>query len=158
MDEPLPNLDLLDRVIRQIKAEPERWNQHWWVNWQGPGGVSRHCIGGWAIVLSGLKFDMDDTADEESVDGRNPTDVATELLGLTGIEASSLFISITDDWGYFEEVIAGIHKRYDLAMEAKRIERAEPGEETEAVLADIDRQFDELCVELWGLTLAELER
>lgn len=87
MTEPLPNIELIDQVMRQIKAEPERWNQDFWVNYHGPRGTSRHCFGGWAIVLAGLKFEGDDY----DVRGGDPWPIARELLGLTEDEASALF-------------------------------------------------------------------
>lgn len=102
MSRPQPNLDLIDRVLQQIDAEPERWNQGWW---SGPSSCgTAYCFGGWAVALSGGVWTGDgytDTLVPERGDSAYPMadytyveERATRLLGLTQREADRLFDSM----------------------------------------------------------------
>lgn len=48
------NAELLRRVIAQIEAHPELWDQTWWRE-EKPCGTA-YCFAGWTAILSGAAF------------------------------------------------------------------------------------------------------
>lgn len=79
---PVLNTALLQRTLETIEANLDRWDQRAWVS-QNQCGTT-YCLAGWAVVLvHGHEF----TAAYDDMVPR----VAREALGLTDIEARSLF-------------------------------------------------------------------
>jgi hypothetical protein len=70
------NRELHERVIAQIKAHPETWDQSVWHSSCG----TKHCYAGWAQILGGGQAN-EGTAREDAI----------QLLGLTKAEADYLF-------------------------------------------------------------------
>lgn len=95
MAKPTPNLDLLRRVLRQIDSDPDRWNQYTWgCRAAAPQCGTSYCVGGWACVLAKQSLVWDESqAYHVERDGKHCDihDVARDLLGLTGLEADTLF-------------------------------------------------------------------
>jgi hypothetical protein len=90
---PKPNAELAYRVLDQIDAHPEQWDQtRWWKAADMPSGVScgtAGCFAGWAVSLSGGRIARgghDCTARVESGLGKLNGDyvpvAAAALLGL----------------------------------------------------------------------------
>jgi len=76
-------IELHKRVMKQIEAEPERWNQDTWSGWNRKCGTT-FCYAGWAMNLSG--FNLQNMTNPDDVQGK-----AAELLGLTMGEADEIF-------------------------------------------------------------------
>lgn len=125
----IPNIDLLDRTLRQIETHPESWNQSYWAL-TTPTGVI-HCFGGWAIVLSGLEIDKDDCVDEQPAHV-----VATRLLGLMDCEATSLFHG-GNMWQDIERLVNSLYRRYTNWLEADSID-----------VSELDTQLDDFLAGL----------
>lgn len=102
MSEPKPNLPLLRRVLKQIDAEPKRWNQLYWAT-ETPNCGTAFCIGGWACELDGqnILFGYNESSeakasfvssDDEDTDGSELIKEAAErILGLNSDESYRLF-------------------------------------------------------------------
>jgi hypothetical protein len=100
--EPTMNVSLLKKIKTHILAEPDAFRMDTW------SCGTAHCIGGWALVLNGLKIaNPDEDACYQALeDGRNPDVVAARLLDLSAdvaddslddrTERSRLFLS--DHW------------------------------------------------------------
>jgi hypothetical protein len=92
MTEPTPNLPLLRKVLEQITAAPETWDQSAWAA-TTPCGTAM-CVAGHAAALTGhtFRFESDGKAGD-TTDGRLISAVAIEELGLTLYESDELFDS-----------------------------------------------------------------
>jgi len=97
---PAPNVKLLNRILDIIETDPDHWDQETWVT-ETPCGTA-YCFAGWAVHLNGYKFhpgwDLSlNTSDEVYKDNEKESiyiqDVAQEILGLTLLEATTLFSS-----------------------------------------------------------------
>ncbi len=83
----IPNIPLFRQVLAQIDMEPDLHEQSDWIVPTVCG--TKHCLGGWALVLSGrYRFDSQDQCIELAtgliVD---PGEEARRLLGITGLQA-----------------------------------------------------------------------
>lgn len=104
MDIPPYNTDLMIQVRDHVIEHPETHVQNIWVSRNECGTTA--CIAGWAVQLSGVEADKHQLSEygetSRTADGRSVNLLATELLGLTDIEASHLFIeSTTEDAALF---------------------------------------------------------
>jgi len=84
-DEPMPDLELLRKVLRQIDAHPELWDQSWWIT-ESPCRTA-YCVAGWAIILSGEQLPLHN---------RLIPIRAQELLGIQQHERTNLFYGNSD--------------------------------------------------------------
>ncbi len=107
MTAPTPNVELLDRVLAVIEADPDHWNQSDWRQPSIDGCGTAFCSAGWACELDGGTWatGSDGLHSEYLVarDGETlgPTsrgvkmtfvrDRALAVLGLTESEAHALF-------------------------------------------------------------------
>jgi hypothetical protein len=86
------NTELLERTMQQIMDHPELHAQYTWVGETTECGTAM-CFAGWACVLHGYKVEA--RAQGTWIYDRNQTvpipATARRLLGLTGMEASTLF-------------------------------------------------------------------
>lgn len=91
----MPNAELAYRVLDQIDAEPERWNQNAWVI----GCGTSYCFAGWALTLTGHTLvgrgaeagsgmDLDGF---HRVDGSIVGDAAARELDIDLLSADDLF-------------------------------------------------------------------
>lgn len=89
--DPIPNLPLLRRVLRQIDSDPKHYNQKNWRSNTECG--TAYCVGGWACVLSGetIEYSPDGVMSVNGDPLRPVGPVATELLGLKYDEMPALF-------------------------------------------------------------------
>jgi len=102
-------------VMKQIEAEPERWNQSNWITgaamiqarylakfqngihkfyesiWDVNTCSTTMCYAGWTAHLAGYQFRGDGTVVGEDGEVRSARTVATELLGLDWNEADIIF-------------------------------------------------------------------
>lgn len=119
VNEPIPNLGLLDRIMEKIQEKPEEWDQAWWAgevrNDEGEVCGTSHCVAGWACAMNEA-YKIDYASESlrvpetdplsykaqygEGMEGPNPTpglsrasfsEVAERDLGLTTYEADGLF-------------------------------------------------------------------
>lgn len=118
----IPNIALLDRVIKQIETEPETWDQDTFAGKLAPHADNmcgtRHCIAGWTVrfgrpdaeflYVQNLGMHMNDFIEPERfnqyssmstevlVDDelRIVPDLARDLLNISPAEANWLFYSI----------------------------------------------------------------
>lgn len=102
---PKLNVKLLNKVLRHIKAEPRRFNMGTFGKIvegepNAPACGTQACIGGWAYLLS-LKnatpkrwWNIIYKVNHEHIDIQSR---AQKVLGLTTIEATSLFLTCTTD-------------------------------------------------------------
>jgi hypothetical protein len=72
------NIALLEDIKAHILAEPDAFRMDTWTC------GTAHCIAGWALVLTGNKVVNPDSNPgvQHTKDGRYPSDVACEVLGL----------------------------------------------------------------------------
>lgn len=101
MTAPTPNAELMWRVLDQIDAYPELWDQGYWFTVTDCGTAA--CVAGWACLLSGdkpfpLLGKLEDLPVGEQVsyvDVQGWTRLARvraqELLGITEDQADALF-------------------------------------------------------------------
>jgi hypothetical protein len=89
-----PNAELAYRVLDQIDAHPEQWDQSRW--WRpSPACGTGGCFAGWAVQLSGGHMERDEFAyivvksGLGELDGRYVPVAAAALLGLPMDEAES---------------------------------------------------------------------
>jgi hypothetical protein len=95
-DEPRPNMPKIRRILRDIDANPETWNQEFYGHKTACG--TSFCIAGHAVNNEGIgmawakhdcepfSFGASDTTDHRSI-----AEVAQDILGLTYSERSDLF-------------------------------------------------------------------
>lgn len=97
---PAPNAKLARKVLEQIEAHPERWDQEFWARQLSCG--TSYCFAGHAVTLAkpDAEFDFPGEASnyndavyvEVPSDGRRLImEVAQEALGLTDYSATVLF-------------------------------------------------------------------
>ena len=87
------NTELAERVIGQIEAHPEEWDQRYWRVRRDCG--TTFCFAGWAIQLTandlGLSY-----GDVLAANGGSDMFTAQALLGLTSEQSTELFIDSID--------------------------------------------------------------
>lgn len=93
--QPIPNMDKIYAVLDQIEADPEHWDQTNWSLVTECGTTM--CFAGWACKMEGLTLGIEVkpgsyTASVSLADGRDISDAAELILGLTWQEARSLFV------------------------------------------------------------------
>lgn len=122
MNEPTPNLDLLDAVMDHIDRHPEEWRQKSWFC-----GTAA-CFAGHAVLMDGWEVvhvfgDIEKDGKLDMV-GR----VAQRLLGLTVEQADRLFMSINtlDDLHLMVKQLHGA-PREPLSWEPLSWERTDGG-------------------------------
>ncbi len=74
------NVELLRKVVDQMRSEPDRWTQKDW----GRACDTAHCFGGWVLVLGGKAAVLDEPETEPLVEG------VAQLLGLHYEQADDL--------------------------------------------------------------------
>lgn len=105
-----PNVDLLNRTLAHIEANPDEWDQHTWRRKTECGTAM--CFAGWAVTFSGgqwtepaveipdpigydrshfLTAEPEDYADEACNAAIPVDDRACRVLGLTSKQADRLF-------------------------------------------------------------------
>jgi hypothetical protein len=109
MNEPTPNLDLLDRVMDHIDQHPEEWDQAAWFC-----GTAA-CFAGHAVLMDGWKIvhAFGDIEKDGKLDMADQ--VAQRLLGLPRREANRLFCASNtlDD---LHSMVKQIHGAPDEAL------------------------------------------
>lgn len=94
------NVELLKKVRDQIRAHPDLHDQSYY-GMQLPCGT-KHCIAGWACVLSGAQpvWSAMGTMYDVRYEGRQYAsfDLAAELIGLDESQASELFLEFHDNF------------------------------------------------------------
>lgn len=104
------NVELLQKTLDAIKANPQHWNQsHWHC------GTS-HCFAGFAeLIAHGLPIETDETVLLEDREFCNPgsgwltSEHATKLLGISDDDAETLFTSYRT-LEELEEMVASLIK------------------------------------------------
>jgi hypothetical protein len=110
MNEPTPNLDLLDRVMDHIDRHPEEWNQENWFC-----GTAA-CFAGHAVLMDGWEVVHEDGGMIEKGGEQSPVElVAQRLLDLTDDQMNRLFIGCNtlDD---LHSMVKQIHGAPDEAL------------------------------------------
>lgn len=131
MTQPLPNLDLINRVVTQIEMHPDTWDQETLIG--GERAHVTHCFAGWAIELSGI--------DDDRLENMPATHLAAELLGVTDIEAYGLFIP-TAEWSDITAMLDVVRARYATQVSGRLI--PEPDDPNLlALVADIEEPFNQ---------------
>lgn len=116
--DPLPNLQLLRKVLDYINTHPDEWDQRAYFVFNndkadvfGEVHIKSACIAGRAALMSDWEPINHSTVRRGDMAGRDVASVAKLELGLTTDEATGLFY--------------GVHNFEDLVLIAKRIkERA----------------------------------
>lgn len=91
----MANIEMLNRIIAQIKAEPKLWQQDSYATETACG--TAFCVAGWAAALTrpapvvrwGMAWEFKDGAGKLG----DFVDVGMEVLGLTDDQADALFAS-----------------------------------------------------------------
>ena len=115
-------IPLLRKVMEYVTAHPEEHDQHYWgvKRVEAPPCGTTHCIGGWALVLSGadLIWKYGQVLDV-IIDGdmAPPFVAARKVLGLTLAEAIRLFYAKDIDaiWRVVEDITDGALRRGEVA-------------------------------------------
>lgn len=99
----MANIELLDRIIAQIEAHPELWDQGTWARPTECG--TAYCVAGWVAELT-LPLPLairNAVIDTEFVDFRDASGAGhdwdtygREALGLNGDQAEEMFASSND--------------------------------------------------------------
>lgn len=93
------NTELFEKIAAQIEEQPWRYDQETWgEELRGQHlCTTAHCIAGWALMLSGYTFDVDDECfyDPNREEVSDEALEAADLLGLNLQEAKRLFHT---DW------------------------------------------------------------
>jgi hypothetical protein len=91
-------MDKVYAVLDQIEADPEHWDQTQWSSIAECGTTM--CFAGWACKMEGLTLGVEVKphlfdARVALADGKDISDTARVILGLTDEEATNLFICTT---------------------------------------------------------------
>jgi hypothetical protein len=119
VNQPIPNMPLLDAVIDRIEAEPERWDQGSWGDIRETAEEAEacgttNCFAGHAVIIAGVmkmqvfkdvwRYDDEEHTsmeirwlNEAGEEDDEVADKAREVLGLTRDEADSIFYLFTTD-------------------------------------------------------------
>ena len=122
----MTKLPLLRKVLEHITAHPEEHDQNYW-GYRSLllGCGTTHCIGGWALVLSGADLAWATSGDLALavVDGQVsvPLTGAQKVLGLTDGEAGRLFYAKNLDraWVVVEDITDGVLLRSEVEAAAR---------------------------------------
>lgn len=88
------NTELAERVIGQIEAHPEEWDQRFWRTKRDCG--TTFCFAGWAVQLTANDLGLSYEHVREAHGGGSDLRAAQELLGLTSTQSCELFIDSID--------------------------------------------------------------
>lgn len=103
----------MKKIRDWITEHPESYNQDLWGSQTECG--TKHCIAGWACVLSGVQlswyyaYDDDVSYTFMTKDGAHISTVARDLLGLSSDQAEKLFCTGEEDSLYFLNKWIGSH-------------------------------------------------
>lgn len=85
------NIDLLDRALARIDANPEKWTQR---EWRCETGM---CLAGWVAAVAGASWELPDTPDHDYVldpvtgESLHVSRYAQDALGVNGDQRHVLF-------------------------------------------------------------------
>lgn len=100
------NMDLVEDVLDQIRAQPKLWAQSDWSRVEECG--TKHCFGGWACTLEGRTKEVENhgypvvLATDRSGNTKHYAAVAAELLGFNDVLAGRVFYNMENDVAMFE--------------------------------------------------------
>jgi hypothetical protein len=117
MNEPTPNLDLLDAVMDHIDQHPEEWNQGAWFC-----GTAA-CFAGHSVLMNGWGVVYDWGMVEKDGERAGVERLARRLLGLTDEQADRLF----DPGNTLDDLHSMVKQLHGAPHEPLSWERTEDG-------------------------------
>ena len=97
------NIELAEKVLKQVKENPEQHDQHNWITKSDCG--TRACLAGWTVHIAGLRpgtwiegpvWSAWSTVSVGGVE-RNIDRVAAELLGMDEESADRIFYTLSNE-------------------------------------------------------------
>lgn len=84
------NKELANRVLEQIEAHPETWDQSEWACFSDNECGTSHCFAGWAVMLTD-PYELN--RDEQAIRNRREVDIQGQAMSALGLNYDFLIES-----------------------------------------------------------------